>query len=66
MYDLLIRDAEICDGTGAPPRCGSLAIADGRIVDVGGSMAGPARRTIEAGGLVAAPGFIDVHTHYDC
>ncbi|HZP46790.1 MAG TPA: amidohydrolase family protein [Candidatus Binataceae bacterium] len=63
-YDLLIRDARICDGTGGPLFNGAVAIADGRIVEVG-AVAGPARRTVAADGLVLAPGFIDLHTHYD-
>ncbi len=63
-YDLLIRNATICDGTGARVRHGALAVADGRIAAVG-EPTGPARREINAGGLVLAPGFIDIHTHYD-
>ncbi|MFN8640814.1 MAG: amidohydrolase family protein [Candidatus Binatia bacterium] len=65
MYDLIIRGAEICDGSGSPRRGGDIAIADGRIAAVG-AVTGAARRTLDANGLVAAPGFIDVHTHYDC
>src|ERR1043166_3570878 len=65
MHDLIIRGAEICDGTGAPRRRGDVAVTDGRIVEVG-RVGGGAARTIEADGLVLAPGFIDLHTHYDC
>lgn len=65
MYDLIIRGADICDGSGAPRQRGDIAVRDGRLAAVG-SVSGPARRTIDANGLVAAPGFIDVHTHYDC
>ena len=65
MYDLIIRGADICDGTGTPPVHGDIAMSDGRIAAIG-SVSGAARRTIDADGLVAAPGFIDVHTHYDC
>jgi N-acyl-D-aspartate/D-glutamate deacylase len=65
MHDLIIRGAEICDGTGAPRRRGDVAVTDGRIVDVG-HVGGAASRTIVADGLVLAPGFIDLHTHYDC
>lgn len=65
MHDLIIRGAEICDGTGAPPVRGDLAIRAGRIAALG-RVDGPARRELSADGLVAAPGFIDVHTHYDC
>lgn len=71
MHDLIIRNATICDGTGAPARPGDLAIRDGRIAEVTapGAIASngkTAAEQIDAGGLVAAPGFIDVHTHYDC
>jgi len=65
MYDLLIRAAEICDGTGAPRRRGDVAVQDGRIAAVG-RVSGDATKTLDADGLVLAPGFIDVHTHYDC
>lgn len=64
MQDLLIRNALVCDGTGAPARTGDLSIRDGRIVRVGSS-SGTASREIDATGLVAAPGFIDPHTHFD-
>ena len=65
MYDVLIRGGEICDGTGSPRWCGDVAIEGGRIVDVG-RVAGGAARTIDASGLAVAPGFVDLHTHYDC
>jgi len=63
-YDLLIRDARICDGTGKPMFHGSVGVRDGKIVEVG-ETSGSAARTISADGLVLAPGFIDIHTHYD-
>jgi N-acyl-D-aspartate/D-glutamate deacylase len=71
VHDLVIRNATICDGTGAPARSGDIAISNGKIAALGapGAIAsGPrsAAEQIDAGGLVAAPGFIDVHTHYDC
>jgi N-acyl-D-aspartate/D-glutamate deacylase len=65
MFDLIIRGAEICDGSGAPRAAGDIAIADGRIAELG-RVSGGARRELRADGLTAAPGFIDVHTHYDC
>ncbi len=65
MYDVIIRGAEICDGTGRARFGGDIAIRDGRVVAFG-RIDGGARREIRADGLVAAPGFIDVHTHYDC
>ena len=61
-YDLLITNARIVDGTGAAATTGSVGIKDGRIVAVG-QASGEALETLDAGGLVLAPGFIDVHTH---
>ena len=63
-YDMLITNARICDGTGAPAFDGALAIKDGKIVGLG-DVSGEASRQIDAQGLVLAPGFIDHHTHYD-
>lgn len=64
MFDLIIRNGLIVDGSGAPGRRGDVAINDGRIVSVGGSP-GEARSMLDAGGKVVAPGFIDPHTHFD-
>jgi N-acyl-D-amino-acid deacylase len=64
MHDLVIRDASIVDGTGAAAYAGDIAIDGGTIAAVGGT-AGAARREINAAGAMAAPGWIDVHTHYD-
>ena len=64
MYDLLIRGARIVDGTGAPAAPGNVAIKDGRIAYIGTDEQ-DAAKTIEAGGRLLAPGFIDTHTHYD-
>jgi len=63
-HDTLIRGALLIDGTGAPATRADVAIAGGRIAEVG-KLSGPAKRTIDAAGLVLAPGFIDPHTHYD-
>ena len=63
-FDLLITNARIVDGTGGPSITGSVAVRDGRIAGVG-RVAGPAARTIDAHGLVLAPGFIDPHSHSD-
>lgn len=65
MLDYAIRGAQICDGTGAPRFHGDIGIANGRVSAIG-EVPGSARRVIDADGLTAAPGFIDVHTHYDC
>ncbi|HEV2985192.1 MAG TPA: amidohydrolase family protein, partial [Vicinamibacterales bacterium] len=63
-FDLLITNARIIDGTGGPSITGSVAVRDGRIAGVG-RVSGPATRTIDAGGKVLAPGFIDPHSHSD-
>jgi len=64
VLDLRIRDGLLIDGTGAAPRRGDLGILDGRIVAIG-RVDGNARRVIDAGGRAIAPGFVDLHTHYD-
>src|SRR6201993_3819069 len=64
MLDLLIRDAEIVDGTGAPPRQPDVGVSNGRIAAVG-EVDDSATRTVAAQGQTLAPGFVDLHTHYD-
>jgi len=60
MNDLLIRGATVYDGTGKPGRIADVAVKDGRI-----ALPGPAKDTLDAGGLALMPGIVDVHTHYD-
>src|SRR5688572_16720076 len=64
MHELVIRNALIVDGSGAKPVHGDLAVASGRIAAIGRDL-GPAKETIDAGGLALMPGIVDNHTHYD-
>jgi N-acyl-D-amino-acid deacylase len=63
-HDLVIRGGLVVDGTGTPARPGDLAVANGRIAEVG-VVTARGQREIDAAGLVVAPGFVDPHTHYD-
>ncbi|HZO09468.1 MAG TPA: amidohydrolase family protein, partial [Myxococcota bacterium] len=63
MTDLVIRGGTVLDGTGAPGRRADVAIQGERIEAIGPNLRG--RRELDAGGQVVAPGFIDIHTHYD-
>ena len=62
--DILIKDGLLVDGTGAPAYRGNVAVKDGKIASVGNG-AETADRVIDADGLAVAPGFWDMHTHYD-
>lgn len=65
MYDLLIRNGKIIDGTGSPWFYGDVAIAEGKIVKVGKLSDSRGQEEINAEGKVVSPGFIDMHTHSD-
>jgi N-acyl-D-aspartate/D-glutamate deacylase len=64
QHDLVITNARIVDGTGAPAFDGTVAVKDGRISYVGADPV-DGMRTIDAAGRYVTPGFIDMHTHYD-
>jgi N-acyl-D-aspartate/D-glutamate deacylase len=64
MFDVVIRNGLVVDGTGSPGRLADVAISDGRIVAVG-EVSDSGDREIDAEGFVVAPGFVDVHTHFD-
>lgn len=62
-YDLLIRNARIVDGAGNPWYRGEIALQDGRIAAIAPRLDGPSKKTIDAGGEIVAPGFLDIHNH---
>ena len=64
-FDLLIRNATLIDGTRAPRFAADIGVRDGRIAEIGALKTAGAARVIDAAGHIAAPGFIDVHTHDD-
>ena len=63
-YDVLIKNATIVDGSGKDRYTSDIAIKEEKIVDIG-DVSGDAKKTIQATGLIAAPGFIDPHSHAD-
>jgi N-acyl-D-aspartate/D-glutamate deacylase len=64
MHDIVIRDGNVVDGTGAPAGVGDIAINNGLITEVG-DFVGKGRREVDAAGLAVMPGWVDIHTHYD-
>src|SRR5579863_3262656 len=64
-WDILIRGGLVIDGSGRPGESADVAIAQGRIADIGPALAGAAVRVIDAAGLAVTPGFIDIKTHSD-
>jgi N-acyl-D-amino-acid deacylase len=64
-WSLLIKNGTVIDGSGAPGVAADVALEGDRIAAVGSNLAGQAERTIDAKGLMVAPGFIDIHSHSD-
>src|SRR5271170_2262432 len=65
MHDLVIRGGTVVDGMGEPARTADVTIDRGHISGVGSFAGEAANRTVDADGLLVAPGWVDVHTHYD-
>lgn len=66
MWDILIQNGTVIDGTGKDAFAADIAVADGKIVKIGSSLSGSAKRVIDATGRYVTPGFIDMHSHSDC
>ena len=64
-FDIQIKGGTVVDGTRVPRYRGDVWIKDGKIAQIGGRAPGFAKKTIDADGLIVAPGFVDLHTHYD-
>ena len=65
MYDVVIKNGRVVDGTGSPWFVADVGVRDGRVARVGPIEGDDAVRLIDAGGLTVAPGFVDIHSHAD-
>lgn len=65
MFDWLIQNGTVVDGSGGAPFMADVAVRDGRIIDIQPRIDAPARNVLDAQGLVVSPGFIDIHRHAD-
>ena len=65
MFDLVIRNGTVIDGSGAPRRVADVAVQDGRIAAVGPKLGKRHGARSMPAGLMVTPGFVDIHTHYD-
>ena len=64
-YDIIIKGGTVVDGTRTPRYVSDLAIKDGKIAKIGGLRGAIATEILDASSLIVAPGFVDLHTHYD-
>lgn len=65
MLDLLIKNGTVVDGTGSPEYQADIGIKGEMISQIASKIGEPAKETIDAGGYVVSPGFIDIHSHSD-
>lgn len=65
QFELIIEGGDVIDGTGAPRRSAAVGVRDGRIAAIGELDATDAEKVVDATGKIVAPGFVDIHTHYD-
>ncbi len=67
MFDLLVKNGLVVDGTGAQAKHADIAVSEGRVAEIAppGSIVGSAGNVIDATDLAVCPGFVDIHTHYD-
>ena len=64
-YDIILKGGTVVDGTRTPRYVSDLAIKDGKVAKIGGLRDATATKVLDAKGLIVAPGFVDLHTHYD-
>ena len=64
-YDIILKGGTVVDGARTPRYVSDLAIKDGRIAKIGGLRGSGAGKVLDASGLIVAPGYVDLHTHYD-
>ena len=65
IHDLVIRNGQVIDGTGAPAIQADIAVSNGKIIAIEAGIKATAKQEIDATGMIVTPGFVDVHTHYD-
>ena len=65
MYDIVIKNGKIYDGTKAKAYFADIAVKDGKIASIAQNIEGDAKTVIDAKGLCVSPGFIDIHSHSD-
>ena len=64
MYDLIIKNGTVYDGTGEKPYKSDIGVKDGKIEAIG-EINEPSKKIIDAKDRIVTPGFVDIHTHYD-